>query len=110
MGASPESRTKFGMCFWIPGPRASRVPRNDGGPSDFRQAVEIGAQHVALEHEIGELAVADDVDQARRLKLLEMVGEGGGADLLALVQRSAGHRPGLACADRFEHLVAPRLS
>src|SRR5215831_6369358 len=36
--------------------------------SDFRQAIEIGAQHAAVEKEIGEFSLADDFDQARGLE------------------------------------------
>ncbi len=28
-GANPESRNEFSVCIWIPGSRATRVPRND---------------------------------------------------------------------------------
>ena len=75
---------------------------------DRRQAVEIGAQHVALEHEVGELALAHDLDQAGRLQFLEVVRDSGRADPHALVQRAARHRA-VAGADPFEHLIAARL-
>src|SRR5438552_16218282 len=75
---------------------------------DFCEAVEIGAQHVALEDEVGELAVADDRDQARGLELLDVMGEGGRAYLVVLMQRAAPHRR-LARADLLQYLIAPRL-
>src|SRR5258705_13032342 len=109
------------------GPRIMRVPRHrlDSstiielwcGPqfckgeergSDFRQTIEIRAQHAAVEKEIGEFSLADDFDQARGLEFLEVVGQRRGAHLVLLVQRAARGRPG-AGADLLEHLEAPRL-
>src|SRR5260221_6694251 len=76
--------------------------------SDFRQTIEIRAQHAAVEKEIGEFSLADDFDQARGLEFLEVVGQRRGAHLVLLVQRAARGRPG-AGTDLLEHLEAPRL-
>src|ERR1700724_628081 len=40
--------------------------------SDFRQTIEIRAQHAAVEKEIGKFSLADDFDQARGLEFLEV--------------------------------------
>src|SRR5260370_18188412 len=109
------------------GPRIMRVPRHrlDSstiielwcGPqfckgeergSDFRQTIEIRAQHAAVEKEIGEFFLADDFDQARGLEFLEVVGQRRGAHLVLLVQRAARGRPG-AGTELPQHLEAPRL-
>ena len=78
------------------------------GGSDFRQPIEIRAQHAAVEKEIGEFSLTDNFDQARGLEFLEVVGQRRGAHLVLLVQRAARGRPG-AGADLLEHLEAPRL-
>jgi hypothetical protein len=82
--------------------------RGRKGGSDFRQTIEIRAQHAAVEKEIGEFSLADDFDQARGLEFLEVVGQRRGAHLVLLVQRAARGRPG-AGTDLLEHLEAPRL-
>src|SRR5689334_21375469 len=113
-------RTLYRRCISPPGLARLRLasppsPGGEGRPccisartSNLRQPVQVRAQHVALELEIGELAVPDDLDQARGLELLEMVRQRRRADGLALVERAAGHRR-LALADRLQHLRAPRL-
>ena len=59
------------------------------------ELVEIGAQNVALQDEVGELTFADDLEEARRLQLLDMMGERSRGDAVFLVQRHAGGRLGL---------------
>src|SRR3569623_489791 len=72
---------------------------------DIRQTVEIGAQYVAMQDEIGEFAVADDLDETGGLQLLDVVREGGRADVVALVQAGAGQRRVLR-ADALENGIA----
>src|SRR6185312_1453472 len=74
----------------------------------FCQPVEIGAQNRALEGEIHELAGAAALDEAGLLELLQMMREGGGADLVRPVQRRARQHP-VGLADLLQDLVAPRL-
>src|SRR5215471_1691436 len=61
-----------------------------------------------MERELDELALARDVDEAGRLQLLQMVRDGGGADLLHAVQLGAWHRP-VAGTDLLEDFIAARL-
>src|SRR5437016_762848 len=75
---------------------------------DFRQPIEIGAQNRALEDEVCELAFADDLDQAGGLELLDVMGEGRGADALALVHGLAWSRI-VVRPDLLEDPHAPRL-
>src|SRR5260370_2104821 len=85
---------------------ASR-PRRDAGLY-FREPVEIGAQDGALEDEAGELAFAQDLDQAGGFELLDVMGERRGADAVALVQHAARRR-GVVRADLLEDPNATRL-
>src|SRR6266436_6504035 len=74
----------------------------------FRQPVEIGAQHPALEDKVCELAFAQDIDQAGGLEFLDVMGQGRGADALALVQGAARRRR-VVLADLLEDLNATWL-
>jgi hypothetical protein len=80
-----------------------------GWPSDFGETLQIGREHVALENEVRELPLADDLDEAGGLQLLHVMGDGRGAHLLRLGQAATGGRIGRA-ADVTEHLVAARFS
>jgi hypothetical protein len=80
----------------------------EGDGLDVSKAIEVGAQNVPLEHEAGELAFTHDLDQASSLKFLEVVGEGGWADPVALVQAAARHRSP-AGSDVPQHFVTPWL-
>src|SRR5260370_13294207 len=71
---------------------ASR-PRRDAGLY-FREPVEIGAQDGALEDEAGELAFAQDLDQAGGFAFLDVLGERRGADAVARAQHAARARGG----------------
>src|SRR5262245_42115970 len=74
--------------------------------SDLRQAIQIRFQHVALEDEVGEFAVALDLDQAGGLQFLNVVRKSRGADVLALADGAAGQPPGLRVADLLQDLIA----
>src|SRR5260370_41693808 len=74
----------------------------------FRSPVEIGAQYPALQDKVCELAFAEDLDQASGLEFLDVVGQGRGANALALVQ-GAARRRGVVLADLLEHLNATRF-
>src|SRR5712671_7340501 len=69
----------------------------------FRQPVEIGAQDPALQDKVCELAFAKDLDQAGGLELLDVMGQGRGADALALMHDAARRRGGVL-ADLLEDL------
>ena len=75
------------------------------GRSEVGETVEVGAEDVALQNEVGEFALAFDADEAGVFQLFHVVGEGGGADGLGLVEAGAG-RGALASADFGEDLVA----
>src|ERR1700730_11393022 len=74
----------------------------------FRQPIEIGAQYPALQDKVCEIAFAEDLDQAGGLEFLDVMGQGRGANVLALVQGAAWRR-GVVLADLFEDLNATRL-
>src|ERR1700730_14461453 len=74
----------------------------------FRQPVEIGLQCPAFQDEVCELAIAEDLDQAGGLELLDVMGQGRGTNALALVQRAAG-RWSVMLHDLLEERSAARL-
>src|SRR4029077_16250948 len=75
---------------------------------DFGEAVQVGAQHVATKAYVHELAFANDVDQAGRFQLLDVMRKGRGAHLMGPVQDAAGGRVG-ASADLLEDPIASRF-
>jgi hypothetical protein len=75
------------------------------GRSETGEAVEVGAEDVALQDEVGEFALALDADEAGVFQLFHVVGEGGGADGLGFVEAGAG-RGAVASADLGEDFVA----
>jgi hypothetical protein len=75
--------------------------------SEAGEAVEVGAEDVALEDEVGKFAVTLDADEASVFELLHVVGEGGGADGLRLGDAGAGGGA-LPAADFGEDFVAAR--
>src|SRR5258708_13437994 len=76
---------------------------------DLRELFQVGAKDVALQDEIGELALADDLDQTGCFQLFYVMGECRGAYTVEFVQLSA-RRSSAARADFFEDLDASRLS
>jgi len=76
--------------------------------SNLREPLQVGAQSIALQEKVHELALANDLDEAGRLQLLDMMGEGGGAYGVGLVQDAA--RQGIVRgSDLLEDLVASRF-
>jgi hypothetical protein len=73
------------------------------------EAIEIGAEDVALQGEVGELALALDADEAGVFELLHVMGESGGADGLGFAEAGAW-RGALATADLGKNLVAAGCS
>ena len=76
-----------------------------GERSETGEAIEVGAEDVALEGEVGELSLALDANKAGGFEFFHVVGEGGCADGLGFAERGAG-RSALAAADLSEDLVA----
>jgi hypothetical protein len=71
------------------------------------EAVEVGAEDVALQNEVGEFSLALDADEAGVFQFFHVVREGGCADGLAFAE--AGTRCGaVAAADLGEDFVAAR--
>ena len=66
----------------------------------FRQPVEVGVQDPALQDEVCELAFAEDLDQAGGLELLDVMGQGRGADALALMHGAARRTDHVRCGAR----------
>jgi hypothetical protein len=75
-----------------------------GDDSEAGEAVEIGAEHVALEDEIGEFALALDTNEAGVFEFLHVVGEGRGTDGLTFAEAGAGSGA-LIAADLGEDLI-----
>src|ERR1700730_13862251 len=71
------------------------------------ELVEIGAQDVPLEDEVGVFAAALDADEACGSELFDVVGEGGGGDGRTLMQAATGGGALLA-ADGDEDIVTAR--
>ena len=75
---------------------------------NFRESAQVGAQNVALKDEIHELALANDLDQAGRLQLFDVMREGRGTHVMGLRQDVAGHWI-VTGPDLLENLIASRL-
>jgi hypothetical protein len=90
------------------GQEALKLSLSGGEALDLGELLEVGAEDFALQGETGELALAPDVDEAGVLELLDVVGEGGGADVVGSLQGAAGHGV-CAGADLAQDLVASRL-
>ncbi len=65
--------------------------KGSGLRQDFCQMVQVGLKDVALQHQVGEFALSNDRNQARRLQLFDVMRERGGAHGLTIVHCSAGH-------------------
>jgi hypothetical protein len=76
-----------------------------GERSETGEAIEVGAEDVALQGEIGEFSLALDANEAGGFEFFHVMGEGGGADGLGFAEAGAG-RSALAAADLGEDLVA----
>jgi hypothetical protein len=73
------------------------------------EAVEIGAEDVALECEVGEFASPFDADETGGLKFLHVVGEGGGGNGLGFAEAGTG-RGALAASDLGKDFITARRS
>jgi hypothetical protein len=88
--------------------RKNRNRELDKNQSDLGQTIEVSSQNVAPKAEVREFSPACDMDQSCFFQLLEMVGQGGRADLASGLQVTAW--PGTnAAADLLQDLVAPGL-
>ena len=77
------------------------------GSLDAGEAVEIGAENVALQGEVGEFTLALDADEAGACEFLHVMGEGGGADGLGFAE-ACTRRGALAASDLGEDFITAR--
>ena len=77
------------------------------GNLNFGEVVEVSLQDIALQCEVGELALAGDLDEACRLQFFHMMRDRGGADGLSRADVGAGYT--VASGDLLEYLVAARV-
>jgi hypothetical protein len=77
------------------------------GNLNFGEVVEVSLQDIALQCEVGELALAGDLDEACRLQFFHMMRDRGGADGLSRADVGAGDT--VASGDLLEYLVAARV-
>src|ERR1051325_2782765 len=89
------------MSWVVYGIQSSRV-------LDFFQAIEIRAEDLATQHQVGELPLAGDGDKPGRLQFLKVMRQRGCRYRLAFAKIGAGERASLF-ADLFENLVTPRI-
>ncbi len=75
---------------------------------DSGESIQVGAQDVALQNEIGEFAFTNDLDQSGGFQFFHMMRKGGGAYPVRFVKDGAGRRA-FAGPDLLEYLVASRL-
>jgi hypothetical protein len=76
--------------------------------SNLREALEVGAEDLAMRGDVHEFPVAHRLDETSRLQLLDAVLKGGGGDAVNAVQGAARHGLRLR-ADLFQQLVPSRL-
>ena len=72
---------------------------------NFCQPIQVPSQNVALEDQVGELPLANNLDQAGRGQLFYVMGKGGGAHAMGLMQLGAGRRVA-TCPDFLKNLVS----
>jgi hypothetical protein len=77
------------------------------GNLNFGEVVEVSLEDIALQCEVGELALAGDLDEACRLQFFHMMRDRGGADGLSRADVGAGYT--VASGDLLEYLVAARV-
>src|SRR5260370_38619426 len=77
------------------------------GNLTFGEVVEVSLQDIALQCEVGELALAGDLDEACRLQFFHVMRDRGGADGLSRADVGAGYTA--ASGDLLEYLVAARV-
>src|SRR6266481_7478718 len=76
--------------------------------SDFRELFQVGTEGIALQNEIGELALPNNLDQPGGLQFFKVVRECGSAYAVELMKFRARHVR-LTRANLFQHLIASRL-
>ena len=77
------------------------------GSLNFGEVVQVRLQDIALQCEVGELALAGDLDEACRLQFFHVVRKRGGAD--GLLRAHVDARRAAAGGDLFEYFVAARV-
>ena len=60
--------------------------------SKFAESIDVGAQNLALKGEVGALPFAMNLDEARRLELLDVMRQGCRADRMQFEKPAAGER------------------
>ena len=74
---------------------------------NFCEVVQVSLQDIALQREVGELALAGDLDETCRLQFFNVVRKRGGAN--GLLCTHVGARGAAAGGDLLEYLVAARV-
>ena len=77
------------------------------GALNFGEMVQVGLQDIALQCEVGELALAGDLDEACRLQFFHVVRKRGSANGLSRADIGAGCA--VTSGDLLEYLVAARV-
>ena len=62
------------------------------GALDLRELSQVGVEYVAIEDQVGALALADDLDQAGRLQLLDVMRDGRGAHAVGFAPAAEWNR------------------
>jgi len=77
------------------------------GNLDFGEVVQVSLQDITLQCEVGELALAGDLDETCRLQFFHVVRKRGGANGLFCADLGAGRA--VTSGDLFKYPVAPRV-
>jgi hypothetical protein len=75
---------------------------------NFSQVVQVSFQNVALQFQVGKLALSGNCNQSRRFEFFDVMGERGRADRMTFAHICAGNRS-LLCANLFKNFVAARV-
>lgn len=79
-----------------------------GFSSNFCQMVNIGLENIALQHQMCELALAENSNQAGRFQLFDVMRKCGCCDGLATAHIRAGHSF-IPCANLLQDFMAARI-
>ena len=85
----------------------SVTTRIQTGDLNFCEVVQVSPQDVALQREVGELALAGDLDETCRLQFFHVVRKRGGAN--GLSRADIGTGCAVTSGDLLEYLVAARV-
>ena len=77
--------------------------------SNFRKLIEVCVEHVSLKNETHEFTLADDLDEAGRFELFDVVRKSRRTDLVIFRKFAAGFCLLAASANRLENLETPGL-